>query len=468
MEIMLKTSRRIYSHRFPAREVSAQKRLASGSPASQLITIELLMTDFKSPCVRLEQEPADGSGKVPPVAMIANEILVQVHDGVSQEQLTELLRSRRLDGPLRKLRLKDTYLLELPQLSSTGGEETVRGLHRALEYMNSRPSIVNYAEPNYLYFKCVKPPNDPDLSKLWGLHNEAVYVGKPGADIHAFEGWAIAHESPSVVVAVVDTGIDYKHPDLKANMWKNKAKGTTSANNRFGYNYYDHNGNPMDTDGHGTHVAGTLGARGNNRKGVIGVTWKVQLMALKFVQSWGGTNADASDAIDHAAAQQVAVVVGSWGSFQAISQTLRNAIAKAESQNVLMVFAAGNDGQDTDAVPFYPASYNSPNIISVTATNEYDDFANKDYGEKTVDIAAPGISIYSTYPGKKYQTLDGTSMAVPFVAGACALVCEKNPGASAAAIKDVILKSADRLCSLKKKCVTEGRLNLFTALTTPP
>lgn len=434
------------------------------------IDVEILeTTDFKSPCIRVEREPATqpGGQAPPPVAMVANHVVVGLKSGSRKEALSELLSMKHLDGPVEPLLLPDTYLIELTGISCSDAEHAVKALPAALHALQQATPLVKYAEPNYLYFKNGTPSGD-ELQWLWGLHNLGQTAGKPGADIHALDGWKIMYESPNVVVAVVDSGIDTAHPDLSGNIWTNSMSGGSTLG-LHGYDYFNNDSDPDDTDGHGTHVAGTIGALAGNgangKEGVVGVTWNVKLMAMKFFQSWGGTGADAANAITKAAMEHANIIAGSWGSSQTDSDSLRSAIAYAESQNVLMVCAAGNGGQDTDVIPFYPSSYDLPNIISVTATNSSDGATGYDYGLNTVDLGAPGTDILSTAPNNSYTMMSGTSMAVPYVAGACALAWAKYPGVPYSTIKNLILSSVDPLPDLKGKCVTGGRLNLFGVLT---
>jgi subtilisin family serine protease len=334
---------------------------------------------------------------------------------------------------------------------------------------------VAFVEPNYVVHSS-RIPNDAGFAKLWGLRNTGQLGGTAGADINATEAWDVI-TGGDVTVAVTDTGIDYRHPDLDGNVWSNPAD-PPNGNDDDGNGYVDDvhgidlaNGDsdPMDDSGHGSHVAGIIGAEGNNLIGVTGVDWKVRLMALKFLDKNGdGNTADAATAIDYAVDEGAKVINASWGG-PAFSHTLYAAVSRAADHGVLFVAAAGNAGADSDSSPDYPAAFDLPNVISVAATDPEDkllDFSN--YGRKTVDLGAPGDEIYSTVPTKinpsGYATYSGTSMAAPYVSGAAALYWAHSPGSTLDQVRNGILQSVDPLPSLSGKTVTGGRLDVAKAL----
>jgi len=254
-------------------------------------------------------------------------------------------------------------------------------------------------------------PNDPYMNQLWGMQN-----------IRATNVWPVIRETPNIIVAVIDTGVDYSHPDLKANMW--------SRNGRHGYDFFDDDDDPMDEEGHGTHCAGTIAAAGNNGVGVVGVSWKAQIMAMRFLGPDGsGSTSDAVKCIDWAVANGAHILSNSWAGPDT-SQELAEAVARAEQRGVLFVAAAGNtvgNGNNNDTAPYYPASLSNANIITVAAidvNNARGSFSH--YGQRSVDIGAPGVGILSTVINGKYAKQDGTSMAAPHVAGAAALVWAKT------------------------------------------
>lgn len=339
------------------------------------------------------------------------------------------------------------------------------------------PGVV-YVEPDYI-LSAYGIPNDPLFPDQWGMHNTGQASGTPDADIDAPEAWDICTGVRDVVVAVIDSGVCYTHPDLAANMWTNPGEipgngvdddGNGLVDDVYGYDYANNDNNPMDDNEHGTHVAGIIGALGDNELGVAGVNWNVRIMALKFLGSDGqGETSKAVSCIEYAVSKGAAVSCNSWGS-GAYSTALYDAVAAAESAGQLFVAAAGNTGMDTDLAPHYPSCYNLSNIISVAATDRNDNLAQwpsgggSNWGLNTVDLAAPGLDIMSTVPATNYASLDGTSMAAPQVAGACALCISLNPDASRAQIKQWVLSGADEKPALEGKMVTGGRLNVYNSV----
>lgn len=317
--------------------------------------------------------------------------------------------------------------------------------------------LVEYAEPDYIV-KALATPNDPSYSSLWGLHNTGQTGGTSDADIDAPEAWSVITGSSAVVIAVIDTGVDYNHPDLAANIW-------TGSNGGYGYDFFNGDSDPMDDNNHGTHCAGTIAGVGNNGTGVAGVNWQAKIMACKFLSADGyGSVSDAVDAIIYAVNNGAHILSNSWGGSD-YSQALKDAIEYANTNNVLFVAAAGNSGTDNDYDPQYPASYDCDNIISVAATDHSDDLAYFScYGTTSVDIGAPGVDIYSTIPGSSYDTYSGTSMATPHVAGVAGLVLAQNPDYDDDQIKESIFNGAEQISALSGKCVTGGRLNAYRSL----
>ena len=357
----------------------------------------------------------------------------------------------------------------------------------ALAYYRGLPGVVA-AEPNYrVSISATVTPDDPSLSSLWGLNNTGQSGGTVDVDIDAPEAWAIVTGDPSVVVAVVDTGIDYTHPDLAANMWTNALEfagapgvdddGNGYVDDIYGYDFVNDDGDPMDDHSHGTHVAGTIGAVGDNGVGVVGVNWSVQLMGLKFLDSDGeGLTSDAIEAIDYATMMKesygvnVVATNNSWGG-GGFSSQLRDAIAGSGAADIIFVAAAGNGGgdhvgDDNDTFPHYPSSYDLDNIIAVAATDHNDARASfSNYGATTVDLAAPGVGIWSTVNGGGYAYKDGTSMASPHVAGVAALLKSVHPDWTYDQVIDRVLSGVDPVVSMAGITVTGGRLNAFGALS---
>ncbi|MEZ6090531.1 MAG: S8 family peptidase [Pirellulaceae bacterium] len=385
-------------------------------------------------------------------------------------------------------------------------------------------------------------PDDSDFGSLVGLHNVGQFGATVDADIDAVGAWDITTGSATVVVGVIDSGIDVSHPDLYLNIWINQGEIPTamrsqlidvdgdqlitfhdlnSASNAsqvsdrngngfvdaddllrdprwsdgvdtdgngfiddfFGWNFrLDNNetfapNNPSDTLGHGTHVAGIIGASGNNQAGVTGVNWRSSLMSLKFLdQNNQGDLASAIAAINYATMMRsdyqtnVRVLNNSWGQPGSPNSLVQDAINDAGDAGILFVAAAGNgnvlgQGVNNDAVPFYPAGYESANVIAVAASDGDDRLASfSNFGPSTVDVAAPGVAIRSTLPGGRYGEANGTSMATPFVAGTAALVWASQPQATVAEVRDALLGSVDAKGSLTNLVSSGGRLNALSTL----
>ncbi len=320
-------------------------------------------------------------------------------------------------------------------------------------------------------------PNDPMFKEQWALNNSGQNGGKANADISALLAWAKNKGSKDVVVAVLDSGVDYNHTDLAANMWvrpdkvpqyRDEELGT--FNDLHGFNATDNQSDPMDDNGHGTHCAGIVGAEGDNDEGIAGINWNVEIMPLKFMGRGGfGTTKDAIEAINYAIDRKqngvnVRVISASWGSTM-YSKALEDAIRAAGEAGILFVAAAGNDGTSNDRSPHYPSNYNLPNVISVAALDRSDNLASfSNFGVKTVHVAAPGKDILSTWLGGDYREASGTSMATPYVSGLAALVLAQEPKLSVEKLRDRILKSVDKLDSLNGKIESGGRINAAKAL----
>ncbi len=339
--------------------------------------------------------------------------------------------------------------------------------------------LVAAIEPN-IVIQARLTPSDSRYSQLWALHNTGQTGGKVDADIDAPEAWGITTGSQQVVVAVIDTGVDYNHPDLRANMWVNLGEipgdgidndGNGFVDDVYGYDFVNNDGSPLDDNGHGTHVAGTIGAVGNNDEGVTGVAWSVSIMAVKFLNANGsGFVSNAIKAINYVTMMKtqfgvnVVVANNSWGGGGYNSQMF-NAILAAQEANILFVAAAGNDKSDNDVRGAYPANYELDNVISVAATDYNDELAGfSNWGASRVHLAAPGVVIRSTIPGGGYGAYSGTSMAAPHVSGVAALLWSLNPNLSYREVKDAILNGVDKVDALANKVATGGRLNAYNAL----
>ncbi len=335
---------------------------------------------------------------------------------------------------------------------------------------------VEYIEPDYI-LTINEIPNDLRFNELWGMYNTGQTGGTPGADISATNAWDVFTGSSSVVIGVIDTGVDYNHPDLAANIYVNPGEiagnGIDDDGNGFiddvrGWDFVNNDNDPMDDNGHGTHCSGTIGGVGNNGIGVAGVNWRVKIMPLKFLSASGsGSTTDAIECIEYATMMGINLTSNSWGG-GGYSQAMADAIADAGANNILFVAAAGNSSSDNDASPHYPSSYDMDNVVAVAATDHNDNLASfSSYGATSVDLAAPGDDILSTLPGGAYGLLSGTSMATPHVSGALGLIFGRFPAINALDAKNLLLNFADPLPNLDGVVLTGGRLNAFMPIADP-
>jgi subtilisin family serine protease len=389
---------------------------------------------------------------------------------------TSVVQRNRMRSALRVASHKrfERSKVELVSAASSDGIN-----HAYLKELIARGDV-EYAEENGLLFANSTVPNDSRYNELWGLHNTGQNSGTPNIDIDAPEAWDYTQGSNTVVVGIIDTGVNYNHPDLSANMWTNPGEiagnGIDDDSNGIvddvhGANFVSDNGNPNDDNGHGSHCAGTIGGRGNNGVGVAGVNWQVKIMALKFLSSNGsGYTSDAIAAIEYAIAMKnrgvnIRVLNNSWGG-GSFSQSLRDAISASNNAGILFVAAAGNEANDNNSSPSYPASYNVANVISVAAVDRNGNLASfSNYGNTSVDLGAPGVSILSTVLGSNYSSFSGTSMAAPHVSGVAALVLSREPSLSLVDLKSRLLTTVKPLSTLNGLVRYPGIVNAFNALT---
>lgn len=427
------------------------------------------------------------------------EVLVRFKQGTSLETIRQIAsRSNdRVEDEIESV----NGLVAIDDLDDADAETV------ASQYASMSEDVL-YAEPNFeirlepqpnapltkdLYKRDpgVSIPNDPQFGDQWALNNLGQDGGKDRADIDALKAWAVSQGSDKVVVAVLDSGVDYTHKDLIANMWlrpeavpqymddelgsiddlhgfdANNVSNDVSQGSNNGVLMSD----PMDDNGHGTHCAGVIGAEGDNNEGIAGINWHVQIMPLKFLGRGGfGSTKNAIEAINYAIDRKskgvnVRVISASWGS-TSNSKALKDAIAAAGEAGILFVAAAGNNGTDNDKRPHYPSNYDLPNVISVAALDRTDAMASfSNFGVKTVHIAAPGKDIVSTWLNDDYRGASGTSMATPHVSGVAALILSKSPKMTVAKLREKLLASVDKLPALEGRIASGGRINAAKALS---
>jgi len=411
------------------------------------------------------------------------EVLVRFKPGASLEDIRRIAETKN-----------DTVEDEIesvPGLVAIDDNDNADAEATAEEY-SELEGIVEYAQPNYqislddpsaatladaLYRSPTGQPNDPQFGQQWALNNLGQDGGKERADIDALKAWLKTRGSDKVVVAVLDTGVDYTHSDLITNMWIRPDSVPEyvddelgSIDDIHGFDADANAGDPMDDNGHGTHCAGIIGAEGDNGVGIAGINWNVKIMPLKFLGRGGfGSTKNAIESINYAIDRKkhgvnIRVINASWGSTQ-YSRALEDAIRAAGDEGILFVAAAGNSSSDNDKRAHYPSNYNLPNVISVAALDRTDTLASfSNFGAKTVHIAAPGRDILSTWLGDVYRDASGTSMAAPQVSGVAALILASESRISVGKLRERILSSVDKISTLDGKVASGGRLNAAKAL----
>jgi len=457
--------------------------------AAVLGQIERWKTALSSSNIAQRTQIEKLSNDDPIVKKRSPEVLVRFKQGVSLDQIREIATAN------------NDVLVD--EIESVNGLTVIDDLDNfdaqtvASQYTAMTDSV-EYAEPNFK-IKLSEPdqnasprdlllrmptensatrPNDPQFNEQWALNNFGQENGKKRADLDALKAWEQTKGSEEVVVAVLDTGVDFTHIDLRSNMWirpKNVPAYNDDELGEFndinGYNGTDNIKDPMDDNGHGTHCAGIIGAEGDNGEGIAGINWHVKIMPLKFLGRGGfGSVNDAIEAINYAIDRKangvnVRIISASWGSTQK-SKALEDTIRAAGEAGILFVAAAGNDSSSNDRRPHYPSNYDLPNVISVAALDRNDQLASfSNFGVKSVHIAAPGKDILSTWLGDNYREASGTSMATPYVSGVAALMIAKEPKITMEKLRERILKTADKLDSLNGKVATGGRVCAANALS---
>ena len=423
------------------------RRIFRWTPATLLLLSGCYMAEDVEPLRASEHE-------------VAGEYVIGISDAASEADVLALAERNGLE--LAELRNGDR-LAVLVDASARAREEIVSAL--------DEDDATAYAEPQFVYYPSRSVNDYGDY--LWGLNNTGLGGGIQGADIDAFAAWDLS-TGQDVVVAVIDTGVDVRHDDLIPNLWTNPGEiagnGIDDDGNGYiddvnGYDFVNRDADPDDNDAHGTHVAGSVAARGDDGYGVPGVAFEAKIMSLKFMdRGWGGTASAAAEAINYAVNNGAHIINASWGG-PGSSYAIRNAIAYARSRGVLFVTAAGNEGLNNDSYASYPANYDLDNIVSVAASDRRDGLASfSNYGSSHVDLAAPGVDIVSTLPGDTWGYMDGTSMASPYVAGAAALLKSVAPSMSVQELRLTLLSSVDPLAAGASRVATGGRLNARAAL----
>ena len=455
----------------------------------------------------VEAKTDPGSGKAKKNAAVQNEVLINFKPGITIAEVRNFYAEHGLNEKGKLGHRRDqSPRLRLAKVKNPRKMADPISFVKTLE----RDPRVDYAELNYI-LSISGPPDDPKLGELWGLDNTGQTSGTIDADIDALEAWDVTTGSAAVVVGIIDTGVAYDHADLVSNLWTNPGESGLDANGNdkatngidddnngyvddvHGINAITDNGDPWDDHGHGTHVAGTIGARGNNGVGVAGVNWTVQIVSCKFLDSTGAGNvADAVKCFKYfnylkqVQGQNILVTNNSWGG-GGFSQSTMDSMAALDQPGmapILHAVAAGNSSNDNDTSISYPSGYDLDNIIAMAATDHNDLYAGfSSYGATTVDLGAPGDNILSTVPTgvctmcdpSGYGSADGTSMATPHVAGAAALVWDKYPDLSASEMNQRLLAGTDYIGdgagNSDKPTQTNGRLNVLNALdndTTAP
>jgi RHS repeat-associated protein len=393
------------------------------------------------------------------------EVLVRFRVSASQQQRNEAARGV---GGRRAGLLRGGSRIERVTLSAGQEPEVAAAALR-------HHLAVELAEPNYLIRGTQIVPDDPRFAEQWALRNAGQTGGAPGTDIGAAEAWETTTGSPSTVVAVIDSGIDFSHPDLQHNRWTNPAErgdgrdedGNGLSDDLHGWNFVSDNGEVGDEHGHGTGVAGLIAAEGNNRVGTAGVMWRAGLMSLRVLDHSGtGHVAAAVEAIDYALAHGASVINCSWG-LEAESLALREALERAGRRGAVVVVAAGNGGLDLDQSPYYPTSYGLRNLISVAASDGFDNPAPWSNRGRQVAVAAPGVDLLTTGLGGRYTTVSGTSAAAALVSGVVGLIKTARPHLSAGGTLAAITGSVRRVAALEGRVAAGGVAHVAAALRGP-
>lgn len=400
---------------------------------------------------------------------VPDEMLVQFKPGMVQAARDAALG--RVGGKVLEQLRGDLQRISLPKGANLAA--AVRALHAH--------EAVDFAEPNWVY-QTTKVSDDTYYTsgQLWGMYGDASPLFQNQYGSQAGEAWNNNHHTcKGVLVGVIDEGVQYTHPDLKANHWTNAAEidgngidddGNGYVDDTHGWDFDGNNKSVYDGPGddHGTHVSGTIGGKGGNGAGVAGMCWKVKMVHVKFLGSGGGTTANAIKSVDYITDLKtrhnlnIVATNNSWGG-GGFSQALQNSIDNGAANDILFVAAAGNGSTNIDNFPFYPASYTSAGLIAVASLNSNGTMSSfSNWGAVSVDLCAPGAGIFSTVPTNSYASYSGTSMAAPHVTGALAMYAKTHPGLTAAQLKAALLGTTTATPACNGKTVTNGRLDVST------
>lgn len=433
----------------------------------------LLETDLKHKWIRYRQEIISKGNEQKEIesAWVADHYIVRKHASVDEAAFKSTLQARGYDVHL-KLSLENTYIISTPPL-----HEEDQNRDSIFRQLLEQTDLFTHVERDYVQMSSIV--NEPELvsGKQWPLDNTGTSGGIAGSDIDALKGWALKADASDVVVAVIDTGVNYFHQDLTANMWSNQGEipddgidndGNGYIDDYYGIDTYNRDSDPGDDNGHGTHCAGIIGADGNNDFGITGVAPSVKIMSLKFLSQTGvGFTSDALETIDYAKNKGADILNLSWGS-PAYSQLLKELLESCGQDGMIVVAAAGNNADNIDNRKIYPASFDLDNLLTVAATDDTDELAAfSNYGPFSVDMAAPGNNVYSTWAGSSdaYSTSSGTSMAAPHASGALALVRSLHGGEAPFSSIARLLNGAEKLPQLGGLIAQQRRLSLEGALT---
>lgn len=457
--MMSKSCTRGITSRALALAISATLIVPTILPVTSFATSESIATD------RVSSDMLANLG-APPATYVSGEVIVKLREG-SREHEQDLLLDEVGADSVTPLSSSDDTLVRVTLEKGIGVAEAIGQLEAE--------RIVESAQPNFIY-GITATPNDPAFldGSLWWLENRGLAGATTNADIDAPEAWAKTTGSQNVVVAVVDTGVDYVHPDLAQNMWRNPSEvdgngidddGNGYIDDGFGCNVVERGSSPLDDNGHGTHAAGVIGGVGNNGIGGTGVNWSVSIMAVKALDRTGyGTTAQVIEGINYAAANGADIINCSWGD-PGNDEALYQAI---KSVDALMVCAAGNTGANLDVSPYSPGSFDLPNMLTVGASDDHDlRTSSSGFGARNVDLFAPGAQILSTRPtqlGNLQGMSSGTSAATAVVSGVAALALAADSTMGPSALRNHLIKSTDRIDSLIPLCVSGGRISASLAV----